>query len=134
MKDYREITIARLAQLGLGPMEVITESGVPMDRYFIRDLVDGRKKTVRASSLPALAAVLRLDLDALVRGEMVPIEDVKDDGLITAQVAEIARIMRDVDEDGRDAILGKARSIELGARQHERIQVGRQGPRRKDGS
>lgn len=120
--DQREIAIARLEQLGIGPVEVVTQSGIAMDRHFVRDLVEGKKKSVSAASLPKLAEVLRLDLNALARGELVPIDEADDSPLVKAQVDEIARIMRSVDEDGRDSILGKARSIEIAAQQREQTQ------------
>lgn len=113
---YQEIVEIRLKQLKIGPVEVVTRSSVAMDRYFVRDLLMGKKRTVRSGSLPALAEVLQLDLKALAQGELVPTDSSEDDPTaIKAVVDEVTRIMREADEDGRDAILGKARSIELAA-------------------
>lgn len=47
----------RLAELDLGPIAAATAAG--MERTFIRDIVDGRKTTVRQSSLAKLAKALQ---------------------------------------------------------------------------
>ncbi len=60
----------RLAQLELGPIEAATAAGI--ERTFIRDIVDGRKKSVRADSMVKLARALKLDPARLADGELVP--------------------------------------------------------------
>jgi hypothetical protein len=70
MKNLKEIVEARLAELGLGPVEAAVQGGI--ERTFIRDIVEGKKKSVRANKIDELARALRLDPSALARNEMVP--------------------------------------------------------------
>ncbi|MGN7749761.1 S24 family peptidase [Sinorhizobium sp. 22678] len=72
MKNLKEIVEARLAELGLGPVEAAVQGGI--ERTFIRDIVEDKKKSVRANKLAELARALRLDPAALARNEMLPIE------------------------------------------------------------
>ena len=70
MKNLQEIVSKRLEQLGIGPVEAATAAG--LERTFIRDIVEHKKQSVRAESLPALARALSLDLEALIYGKLVP--------------------------------------------------------------
>ena len=68
----REIAIARLAELNISPIDAAKAAGI--ERTFVRDLVEGKKGSVRSDKIPDLARALRLDAAALARGEMVPLE------------------------------------------------------------
>lgn len=60
----------RLRVLDLGPIEAATAAG--LERTFIRDIVEGRKETIRQSSLAKLAAALRwspAQLNAALAGQ-----------------------------------------------------------------
>jgi hypothetical protein len=71
MKNLREIVEERLAQLGLGAVEAAVQGGI--ERTFIRDIVEGKKKSIRSNKIGELARALRLDPTALARNEMVPV-------------------------------------------------------------
>lgn len=71
MGSLRDIVAARLKQLGVGPVEAATGAGI--ERTFIRDIVEGRKKGIRSDKMEGLARALFLDPAALARGELVPI-------------------------------------------------------------
>lgn len=71
--ELKDIVRIRLDQLKLSPIEVATRHGV--ERTFVRDILAGRKKSVRADKMPLLAEVLQLDLSALSRGELLPVEE-----------------------------------------------------------
>lgn len=66
---FKEIAEMRLGELGLGAVEAATSAGVPRD--IVRDLLRRDSGDLRASSIPKLAAALRLDADALARREVV---------------------------------------------------------------
>jgi hypothetical protein len=69
MPSLKEIVENRLSELGLGPVEAAVHGGI--ERTFIRDIVEGKKKSVRSDKMAALARALRLDAAALARNEMV---------------------------------------------------------------
>lgn len=73
MKSLKEIVSQRLDQLGVGAVEAATRAGI--ERTYIRDIVEGRKKSVRADKLAQLADALGLDPVALSQGRSVPIVD-----------------------------------------------------------
>lgn len=73
MLTLQEIVETRLAQLKLGAVEAAVMAGI--ERTYIRDIVEGRKKSVRTDKIHALAAALRLDPAALARNELVPVND-----------------------------------------------------------
>ncbi|WP_306049264.1 S24 family peptidase [Oceaniradius stylonematis] len=73
MPTLQEIAIDRLSQLGKGAVEVT--SGTPLERTFVRDIVEGRKRTVRADKLFPLADALQLDPIALAHNQMVAATD-----------------------------------------------------------
>lgn len=66
-KDLKSFVIERLAALDLGPIEVVTQSGIDMDRAFVRDILEGKKKSIRPESIGPLAAVLRVEPEELAR-------------------------------------------------------------------
>ncbi len=72
MKTLQEIVIARLSELGLGPVEAAVQGD--LERTYIRDIVKGKKLSVKSDKLGALAAALFLDPEALARNEAVPIQ------------------------------------------------------------
>lgn len=73
MNSLQKIVSTRLSQLGLGAVEAATAAGI--ERTYIRDIVQGKKQSVRSNKLKDLARALRVDADALARGELLPIED-----------------------------------------------------------
>lgn len=76
MSKLQEIAIERLKELDLGPVEAAVKAGI--ERTFLRDLVDGKKSTVTLKKMPDLARALQLDADALIRGEVVPVDHPED--------------------------------------------------------
>jgi phage repressor protein C with HTH and peptisase S24 domain len=68
-----DIAVLRLNELGLGAVEAAVKAG--LERTFIRDLAQGRKKSVQAGKINALAAALKLDAAALSNGEIIRLED-----------------------------------------------------------
>lgn len=70
--DLKKIVIERLSQLQLGAVEAATAAGI--ERTYIRDIVEGKKKSVRADKLPMLAKALKLDPAALAAGQLVTTE------------------------------------------------------------
>lgn len=73
MKTLKEIVIHRLEELGLGTVEAAKKGD--LERTFIRDITEGKKRTVQAANLEKLAKALRLDPIALARHEAVPLAD-----------------------------------------------------------
>lgn len=73
MPSLKEIVEIRLSELGLGPVEAAVHGGI--ERTFIRDIVEDKKKSVRSDKMAALAHALRLDPAALARNEMVRLND-----------------------------------------------------------
>lgn len=70
----QQVVAQRLKELDLGPVAAAVAAG--MERTFIRDIVDGRKTTIRQSSLNKLAAALRwspAQLSAAIAGQ--PLKD-----------------------------------------------------------
>lgn len=70
MTKLKEIVAERLKQLKVGPVEAAVGAGI--ERTFIRDILEGKKKSVRADKMEGLARALYLDASALARGELVP--------------------------------------------------------------
>jgi hypothetical protein len=64
MPSLKDVVAARLAELGQGPVEAATEAGI--ERTFIRDIVEGRKESVRQKSMAGLAKALRWSTQELV--------------------------------------------------------------------
>ncbi|MBA1141737.1 LexA family transcriptional regulator [Mesorhizobium neociceri] len=57
--DLQKIVVRRLDELGLGPVEAATKAG--LERTYIRDIVQGKKLSVRTDKLESLARALQLD-------------------------------------------------------------------------
>lgn len=72
MNKLQTIVSDRVAELDLKPVTAALEVG--LDRNFIRDLIRGKKATIRAESVDQLARALRLDAAALARQEMVRLD------------------------------------------------------------
>ncbi len=73
MRTLSEIVAERLDQLDLSPITAARSVG--LGRTYIRDIVAGNKKDIRREKLPQVAEALRLDPEALGRGELVPIDE-----------------------------------------------------------
>lgn len=73
MKNLKEVVELRLKQLDLGAVEAATKAGI--ERTYIRDIVEGRKRSVRSDKLPDLARALKVNAEALSRGEILPTND-----------------------------------------------------------
>lgn len=72
MNTLQEIVVKRLEELGFKPIPAAQRVG--LERTFIRDIVVGKKLTVKADKLPLLAKALQLSAEALARNEAVPVE------------------------------------------------------------
>lgn len=83
--SLKQIVERRLDQLGLGPVEAAVAGNI--ERTYIRDILENRKRGIRADKVADLARALRLDADALGRGELVAI-----DSAFTAPVAPATRV------------------------------------------
>lgn len=71
MATLKDIVSERLDQLGIGAVEAATQARI--ERTFIRDIVEGRKKSVRSDKMADLARALSLDPEALARNELRPV-------------------------------------------------------------
>jgi len=103
--NLKEIVIQRLAQLGLGAVEAATAAGI--ERTFIRDIVEDKKKSVRADKLPILAMALKLDASALASGRLVPTDETKP---LDPEDIEFMELWRQANSADRDVILALLRS------------------------
>lgn len=103
--NLKEIVIERLNQLGLGAVEAATAAGI--ERTFIRDIVEDKKKSVRADKLPVLAAALKLDPSALAAGTLVPIDETT---LPDPEDVEFMELWKKANSADRDVILALLRS------------------------
>lgn len=75
MSTLKEIAVKRLEELNLGPVEAAVAAG--LERTFIRDIVEDKKKSVRADKLAGLATALSLDAEGLARGVAIPLDQVE---------------------------------------------------------
>lgn len=75
MNKLQELVKNRLEELGLSP--IAAAQSVDLERSFIRDIVFGKKQTVKADKIAQLAKALRLDPEALARAEAVPVQTVE---------------------------------------------------------
>lgn len=73
MSMLKKIVEIRLEELGLGAVEAATAAGI--ERTFIRDIVEDKKKSVRSDKIANLARALKLDAAALAQNQMVRIDD-----------------------------------------------------------
>jgi len=69
MPTLKEIVVKRLKELNMGPIEAANAGGI--ERTYIRDIVEEKKRSVRSDKLEGLARALRLDAAALARNELV---------------------------------------------------------------
>ncbi len=61
----KQLAERRLAELGLNPFEAATAAG--LDRLFIRDILTGKKESVRGKNQARLALALDMSIEDLVR-------------------------------------------------------------------
>jgi SOS-response transcriptional repressor LexA len=59
----------RLEELGLGPVEAATKAG--LERTYIRDIVEGKKRSIRSDKIEGLARALQMDPAELGGGASV---------------------------------------------------------------
>lgn len=57
--ELQKIVMRRLDELGLGPVEAATKAG--LERTYIRDIVQGKKLSIRTDKLESLARALHLE-------------------------------------------------------------------------
>ncbi|MBS7545083.1 hypothetical protein [Ancylobacter oerskovii] len=84
-RPLKDVVSARLAEIGLGPVEAATAVG--MEKTFIRDIVEEKKKSVRQPSMARLAEALHWtvgQLTAAINGEPVPDEKLVSDVVKTS--------------------------------------------------
>jgi len=70
MDRLKKIIIDRLDELNLSPIEAAIKGG--LERGYIRDFLEGRKKTFRQDKIPLLAAALDINVNLLTLGEDPP--------------------------------------------------------------
>lgn len=104
-----EIAAERLAELGLSP--ITAALSVDLDRYFIRDLVAGKKATVGSGSLPKVARALKLDAAALANGEKVPVDNEGDLASLDPDERELIQNFRASARSGRRSLLASSREL-----------------------
>jgi hypothetical protein len=75
MLTLKEIVVTRLEELHMGPIAAANAGGI--ERTFIRDIIEEKKRSVRSDKLEGLARALRLDAAALARNELVRLDDDK---------------------------------------------------------
>ena len=77
MRDtLQSIVTTRLEELQLGAIEAATRVG--LERTFIRDIVQGRKKNIRQDKISLLAQAIQVDPSALARNEMSRLSELAD--------------------------------------------------------
>jgi phage repressor protein C with HTH and peptisase S24 domain len=86
----KEIVEKRLSQLHLGAVEAAVAAKI--ERTYIRDIVEGKKKSVRIDKLGALASALKLDPAALQRNELVPADETSDSPIASIRVPLLATV------------------------------------------
>lgn len=94
MMELKEIVTKRLEQLNLGAVEAATAGG--LERTFIRDIIEGKKKSVRSDKLPGLAQALKLDHLALAEGRLKPIEIASELPVIRGE-KEIEQVLKQIE-------------------------------------
>jgi len=103
--DLKKIVIERLSQLQLGAVEAATAAGI--ERTYIRDIVEGKKKSVRADKLPMLAKALKLDPAALAAGQLVTTEATNG---MSPEDAEFMDLWKKATKEERGVILALLRA------------------------
>lgn len=107
MSTLRDIVVKRLEELGLGPVEAAVQGGI--ERSYIRDIVEGRKSSVRADKIDGLAAALRLDPAALSRNVAVPVDgDIPTDNRRTRPNASFPPRYQTFSGEGYIPLLGQS--------------------------
>jgi phage repressor protein C with HTH and peptisase S24 domain len=86
----KEIVEIRLTQLGLGPVEAAVAAGI--ERTYIRDIVEGKKKSVLSHKFEGLARALKLDAAALQRNELVPASEMPSTPIIAMRVPLLSTV------------------------------------------
>lgn len=61
--DLQNLVVKRLRELDLGPVEAATRAGI--ERTYIRDIVEGKKRSIRSDKIAGLARALEMDPAAL---------------------------------------------------------------------
>lgn len=69
--DFQSAVAERLSQLDINAFEAARRGG--LERNFVKDIVDGRKRSVRGDNLAKLAKALGCDGSALAAGRIVPL-------------------------------------------------------------
>ena len=72
MPTLKEIVVKRLEELDMGPIAAAVAGGI--ERTYIRDIIEEKKRSVRSDKLEGLARALRLDAAALARNELVRVD------------------------------------------------------------
>lgn len=103
--NLKKIVDERLSQLKLGAVEAATAAGI--ERTFIRDIVEGKKKSVRADKLPLLAKALKLDAAALAAGKLLPADCTNDSN---QEDAEFMDLWKNASAEDRGVILALLRA------------------------
>lgn len=103
--NLKKIVDERLSQLKLGAVEAATAAGI--ERTFIRDIVEGKKKSVRADKLPLLAKALKLDAAALAAGKLLPADSTNDSN---QDDAEFMDLWKNASAEDRGVILALLRA------------------------
>lgn len=88
MLTLKEIVQFRLEELDLGPVEAAVAGG--LERTFIRDILEDKKKSVRSDKIAGLAHSLKLDAAALSRNEIVRVSDKATDPEVQLRSALLA--------------------------------------------
>lgn len=113
MMDLQKIVSMRLKQLGLGAVEAATAAGI--ERTYIRDIVEGKKKSVRSDKLLSLASALKLNRDALARGELVP----SDVPAVASEKDEFLRLLPHADDESKQLALAILRKGQTSSEEEE---------------
>lgn len=103
--DLKKIVVERLSQLKIGAVEAATAAGI--ERTFIRDIVEGKKKSVRADKLALLANALKLDAAALAAGQLLASDFCSDMG---NEDAEFLTLWREASTEDRGIIMALLRA------------------------
>jgi hypothetical protein len=76
MPTLKEIVVKRLKELGMGPIAAAVAGGI--ERTYIRDIIEEKKRSVRSDKLEGLARALRLDAAALARNELIRVDGIEE--------------------------------------------------------
>jgi len=92
MDKLKKIIVERLDELGVSAIEAAKRGG--LERGYIRDFIEGRKKTFRQDKIPLLAEALELDSKALVLGEkaILPQKGSDEENATKAKITDVPLI------------------------------------------